>query len=486
MSIYFSDYFQIDPKVLKEYGAFNISLVADLPLFIDPFLLFNSKNNRYELLHKSIIQYLSFLKEKSLVIKNDSGQLQSLYAFPEVKQNWFGFSSIGNNGSGLGIKFAEKLNNNLNNIFNNFSEEQITKSSHLEKLCLIQKGVGKDKISDFATNLIQEFLLEYTQIFSKKYIDKKFIEEFRISKVSFNYQTEIWEEKTFNLPKFDDDYVILTPKNLLTKDNLWISKKDLIKNFHNIPNSISNEQLRSQINNYFSKILKNINNPTEVDKKNATFKTIEKYPVVIDYYIKKKEDSAQKAKDVSLKKVNAAEKIYVNNPQYFISKLKEDGFYLNALRSYEESKKKIDILKLFIEAKDGYKLFYDKQKCIASEKCLQLLFTLIFQGSVFDVNQEVNNGRGSVDCAISKGSADKTLVEFKLARNSHIKRHLISQIDIYKTANETNFAFIVIIYFTKQEHDKIIEILKEIDLYNKENVVLIDARKDNKIPASKA
>jgi hypothetical protein len=41
MDIYFSDYFKVAPETIEAYGAFNISLVADLPLFIDPFLLFN-------------------------------------------------------------------------------------------------------------------------------------------------------------------------------------------------------------------------------------------------------------------------------------------------------------------------------------------------------------------------------------------------------------------------------------------------------------
>lgn len=33
---HFSDYFGVLPEVLEEYGAFNISLLGDLPLFIDP------------------------------------------------------------------------------------------------------------------------------------------------------------------------------------------------------------------------------------------------------------------------------------------------------------------------------------------------------------------------------------------------------------------------------------------------------------------
>ena len=39
LKIFFSDFFDVKPEALKSYGAFNISLVNDLPLFIDPFLL---------------------------------------------------------------------------------------------------------------------------------------------------------------------------------------------------------------------------------------------------------------------------------------------------------------------------------------------------------------------------------------------------------------------------------------------------------------
>ena len=47
MKIYFSDFFEISPDIIEDYGAFNISLLNDLPLFIDPFLLFNSEKKEY-------------------------------------------------------------------------------------------------------------------------------------------------------------------------------------------------------------------------------------------------------------------------------------------------------------------------------------------------------------------------------------------------------------------------------------------------------
>src|SRR5579859_3499568 len=65
VDIYFSDVFGVTPRILERYGAFNVSLVNDLPLFIDPFLLFNSRKPKYRKLHDEIIEYLSFLRDQS-------------------------------------------------------------------------------------------------------------------------------------------------------------------------------------------------------------------------------------------------------------------------------------------------------------------------------------------------------------------------------------------------------------------------------------
>ena len=67
MDVYFSNFFRVSPATIEKYGAFNISLVADLPLFIDPFLLFNSKKPEYQALHDRIIDYLRFLRDKAAV-----------------------------------------------------------------------------------------------------------------------------------------------------------------------------------------------------------------------------------------------------------------------------------------------------------------------------------------------------------------------------------------------------------------------------------
>ena len=77
---------------------------------------------------------------------------------------------------------------------------------------------------------------------------------------------------------------------------------------------------------------------------------------------------------------------------------------------------------------------YTDHKPIKKEKDLQLLFKFTWFATIFDVNAEVNNGRGPVDYKVSLGSYDKTLVEFKLASNSKLKQNLQNQIKIYEAA----------------------------------------------------
>src|SRR5712692_863772 len=113
MKIYFSDFFEVLKGAVHKYGAFNISLLSDLPLFVDPFLLFNSRKPKYRALHDRMVDYLRFLRQKSERGDLDPDLLDAWYVFPEIRQNWLGFAGKGNQGRGLGRGFATALNENL-------------------------------------------------------------------------------------------------------------------------------------------------------------------------------------------------------------------------------------------------------------------------------------------------------------------------------------------------------------------------------------
>src|ERR1700722_14418182 len=106
MATFFNEHFGVSEEALDEFGAFNVSLVNDLPLFIDPFVLFHSENEEYQQLHADMIQYVTFLRDRALQGSVGDDLLKAWYCFPEIKQNWLGLSVAGNSGSGLGMKFA--------------------------------------------------------------------------------------------------------------------------------------------------------------------------------------------------------------------------------------------------------------------------------------------------------------------------------------------------------------------------------------------
>ena len=485
MQIYFSDFFEVSAISLEKYGAFNISLINDLPLFVDPFLLFNSKKTEYRQLHDHITNYVKYLREKSEDPNISLGLLQAWYLFPEVKQNWLGFSLVGNQGAGLRDDFAKALHKNLHAIFSGFGEEKITKGSHLEKLCLIKEGVGRDKISDFTTNLIKEFLLNYTQEFTVKNIPENLRRKVSVDKVRFNYQTQTWESDIFELPFYLGDYVILTPKDMLTKDDLWINKDDLYNDYHSIPTAIPNEQLRAQIDNYFRFLLPR--KYKDADVKSAISQVIIKYPEVLDYYIRQKENTGNQALSVSAIKVQEAEQQYIKQIKTLSDELRtQTSFYSVEGKTYEEALSRIHFLKDVIENQDGYRLFYVNGNPIKREQDLQILYRLTWHATDADVNREVNNGRGPVDYKVSRGRHDATLVEFKLAKNTQLEKNLQNQVEIYKKANNTSKAIKVILYFTHQELLRARKILKTLKIETDPDIILIDARRDNKVSASRA
>jgi hypothetical protein len=220
MSTFFSDKFEVDPSVLDDYGAFDISLINDLPLFVDPFLLFHSEKADYVRLHDDLIRYLKFLRDKAVQGPVSDALLKRWYCFPEVKQNWLGFSLGGNEGSGLGLDFARALHGSLHDIFPDFGEETVTESSHIEKVCLIKNGVGRDNISDFVINLIKHYLCTYTQEFALQHLKAEQRRNVAINSALFNYEAEAWRTKNYVLPWLDGDFVLLTPKDMLTSTTL--------------------------------------------------------------------------------------------------------------------------------------------------------------------------------------------------------------------------------------------------------------------------
>lgn len=486
--IYFSDYFGVPSELIQEYGAFDVSLINDLPLFIDPFLLFNSENTTYQELHSQIIQYMQFLKDISLSGEVPLPLMKEWYTFPEVKQNWLGLSKVGNEGRGLGMDFAKVLHRNLNTVFRDFGEETVTQSSHLEKLCLIREGVGRDNISDFTTNLIKQFLAEYTQEFATRYLNESQRQRVTLRKVRFNYDTRSWVSESFDLPYIQGDFVLLTPKKILTKDEAWINRRELLDRFPEIANALPDATLRAQVNDYLVQVIPKGPKVKRKEVREAIGSAVERFPQVLDYYIRDKEDNGDQAVSYAEARVREVEAVFIDQVRSLVARyLDPGGFYHLPYNTHDEALERVMFLKDVIENKGGHKLFYINGVPLEREADLQILYRLTWYATTSDVTREANDGRGPADFKIARGATDKTIVEFKLAKNTQLERNLQKQCEIYEKASDaTHLSIKAILYFDDSQYERVAGILKKLGLEGDENIVLIDACDYNKPSGSLA
>jgi hypothetical protein len=475
IKLLFSEYFEIDMDVLDSYGALNICIDADLPLFIDPFLLFASEKPKYTELHDQIVNHLISLKE---LATNGINPDIRLFQFPEVKQNWLGLCKWGNVGRGLGSKFSISLIKAFNGFYSNFGNETISASAHIEKLTLINAGIGRDFISDFTTNIILEFFLEYSQEFALKYLREDQRKEFSV-RCKFNNELMIWLPKSFVLPYFyleNGDYILLTPLDILTKDDAFICHSDLSSQFKRITNALENASLRDAINQYFQKRVPRQAKQKDIER--AISATIQEYPEILDYYIHHKENTRNEASRISAEKIEIIKTELISTLADFCKKVEINSDFFGVMpTSYDAALKRALYLKYVIENNDGYRIFYKKGVPIASEETIQRIFRLTWFATSYDVNSEVNNGRGSADYKISYGERDSTIVEFKLATSSSLQKNLLNQTDIYKKASKSINDIKVILCYSNTEIAKVNRILERIDQLGAENIVIIDATK---------
>ncbi|HBH12646.1 MAG TPA: hypothetical protein DDX29_05995 [Clostridiales bacterium] len=460
---YFSDVFNVDVTILDRYGAINICLCQDLPLFLDPFLLYYSSNPDFNNLHGDVIEYLSFLKKKSKSIINNNKILRQYFTFKEIKQNWLGYTRNGNAGKGLGLGFAQEVNSKLSTTP---IQKTITKGIHFERIFLSCYGVGVDKTSDFTTNLCKRYLLDYTEYFAKTNISPSQCKSFSVQKVYFDYKKQEWQNKDYYLPSYKGDFVILTPKQMLSRAPSWINRYDLINNFDSIlETAIPDSVLGRDVSKYLSD---NLPETAKKREKNGVIKRVlEEYSGVYDYYILNKEMRGNEAVSKSRDDIQYTEQVFIHNTRDFISKLHaQTDFYKVSGDTFTELKKKILILKDFIESTEGQKLFYHNGKPIIKEEDITLLHRLISCPS----DSKVDNTR-SRDGA--KGAGKRVNVELKLASNPQLKKYFDNKMKQSAFSGGAIHTIFVIICYSEEEFARALEILHELEIRKRENIIFI-------------
>jgi len=219
----------VDPRtpLLTGISQYEVDFVIprlglDLPFGIDPFLLFKSRDAEYRKLHDILISMfnagIDALRQGKLTEAN------RLFDFPEVAAIGMGYTRGSKRGSGVGSYLLRLIIETIRGA-PGLQERGI---HHVEEMQLVSAGIGPDRISDIAANILKQFLIEYTQrqcnIWNIPLKSKVPIEHI------YESSSHAWEDSYADLPisGVDGSPILLVPRRLV-RALPWINYDDFVR-----------------------------------------------------------------------------------------------------------------------------------------------------------------------------------------------------------------------------------------------------------------
>jgi hypothetical protein len=191
----------------------------DIPLYVDPFLLWRSPSQQDQALHTSLLNAFNHLgalanggREKEAI--------EILVQASECDEVGLGTSAT-RTGKRIGVAKATEILD----LFRKIPQYSQFGFSHIEEIQLFVDGISKDRISDLACNFLKSFLIDFT-------IDQ--CQTLGLPLVSstvrnvYNYRTRRFEDQTnINLPSnpLTSQPLIFVPKRWL-RFVPWLSYDD--------------------------------------------------------------------------------------------------------------------------------------------------------------------------------------------------------------------------------------------------------------------
>ena len=177
-----------------------------MPLFVDPFSV-SLRQDRWGIdAHTLLISFFQTVVDKVRERRDAEARLL-LSHLREPNETRLGLSSGRPQGAGIGAQQAEDL-------FTALRQSQAVQTgflTSLEECELMLPGIGRDKISDLATNVLRGHLAEYT-------VDQCELHGVPTQGVavgpSFDLGSHQWENQYLSLPVADGRPVLLVPKSI--------------------------------------------------------------------------------------------------------------------------------------------------------------------------------------------------------------------------------------------------------------------------------
>ena len=142
------------PQAIVDYAIPYLD--EDIPLYVDPFLLWKSPSLQDKSLHRIIVDGFNSLGRLHLEGNTDEA-INTLVAASECEEVGFG-----NSKTRVGRRISDKVARNILQLFERIPAYRNNGVSHIEEVQLLIDGISKDRISDFACTFLKSFLIDFT------------------------------------------------------------------------------------------------------------------------------------------------------------------------------------------------------------------------------------------------------------------------------------------------------------------------------------
>lgn len=196
-------------------------LDEDIPLYLDPFLLWKSPSQQDNALHTSMIS--SFNSLGSLFSKDEGQALKILKEISECDE-----VGLGNSKTKKGKRIGDKMAKEILSTFIDIPQIQNHGFTHLEEVQFLINNFSKDRISDIACNLLTSFLIDFSIQECEKH-------NIPIQAIDFNYfdcKKLKFINETVSLPvnPVTQQPILLVPKRWL-RFVPWLNYEDYFKEY---------------------------------------------------------------------------------------------------------------------------------------------------------------------------------------------------------------------------------------------------------------
>lgn len=218
-----NDYHEI--PLLQQEADFAIPFIdEDIPLYVDPFLMWKSPSQMDNGLHQSIIEsfnYIGFLVNKGL--EKEARDMLIISSECEAV-------GLGTSKNKKGLRIGNKVANEIISLFKKIRQLNTNGFSHIEEVQLLVDKVAKDRISDIACSLMSSFLIDYTQQNCNSIGIP--MEKITIDNI-YNVKLHSYKKEEVYLPinPISKEPIFFVPKRWL-RFTPWISQDDYYSNYY--------------------------------------------------------------------------------------------------------------------------------------------------------------------------------------------------------------------------------------------------------------